>query len=58
MTILQLQGQASGLPIPTQLLSALPYLTTIAVLVYISRDRRSLTLNFPKSLGKTFRGDN
>ena len=57
MTILQLQGQASGLPIPTQLLSALPYLTTIAVLVYISRDRRSLTLNFPKSLGKTFRGE-
>ena len=57
MTILQLQGQASGLPIPTQLLSALPYLTTIAVLVYISRDRRSLTLDFPKSLGKTFRGE-
>ena len=57
MTILQLQVQALGFPVPTELLSSLPYLTTIAVLVYISRDRRSLTLNFPKSLGKTFRGE-
>ena len=57
MTIIQLQGQARGLPVPSELLSALPYLTTIVVLVIISRNRRLLALNFPKSLGKSFRAE-
>ncbi|PHR86310.1 MAG: ABC transporter permease [Blastopirellula sp.] len=55
MTILQLQGQAIGLKIPTEFLSALPYLATIVVLVLISRNRQAMTLDFPVSLAKPFR---
>jgi simple sugar transport system permease protein len=55
MTILQLQGQALGLAVPSELLSSLPYLATIAVLVIISRNRKLLALNFPVSLAKPFR---
>ncbi len=55
MTILQLQGQAIGLSVPSEFLSALPYLATIAVLVLISRNRQAMTLDFPVSLGKPFR---
>jgi simple sugar transport system permease protein len=55
MTILQLQGQALGLAVPSELLSALPYLATIVVLVLISRNRQILALHFPASLAKPFR---
>jgi ABC-type uncharacterized transport system permease subunit len=55
MTILQLQGQALGLEVPSELLSALPYLATIVVLVLISRNRQMLALHFPASLAKPFR---
>lgn len=55
MTILQLQGQALGLALPSELLSALPYLATIVVLVLISRNRQMLALHFPASLAKPFR---
>lgn len=55
MTILQLQGQAIGLSVPSELLSALPYLATIVVLVLISRNRRAMALDFPASLAKPFR---
>jgi general nucleoside transport system permease protein len=55
MTILQLQGQAFGLRVPSELLSAVPYLATIVVLVIISRNRQLLMLNFPASLAKPFR---
>jgi simple sugar transport system permease protein len=55
MTILQLQGQALGLDVPSELLSALPYLATIVVLVIISRNRQMLALHFPASLAKPFR---
>lgn len=55
MTILQLQGQALGLAVPSELLSALPYLATIVVLVLISRNRQMLALHFPASLAKPFR---
>lgn len=55
MTILQLQGQALGLAVPSELLSALPYLATIVVLVLISRNRQLLMLNFPASLARPFR---
>lgn len=39
-----------------QFLAAVPYLATIVVLVFISRNRRSLFLSFPASLGKPFIG--
>ncbi|MFD2739598.1 ABC transporter permease [Sulfitobacter aestuarii] len=55
MTILQLQGQAIGLTLPSELLSALPYLATIVVLVLISRNREAMALDFPVSLAKPFR---
>lgn len=55
MTILQLQGQALGIAIPSEVLSSLPYVATIVVLVIISRNRQMMALNFPASLGKPFR---
>jgi simple sugar transport system permease protein len=55
MTILQLQGQALGIAVPSELLSALPYLATIVVLVIISQNRQMLALHFPASLAKSFR---
>ncbi len=54
VTIGQLHAQAIGVPIPSQLLTALPYLATIVVLVLISRNRRLTLLNTPASLGKPF----
>ena len=44
-----------GLGIPSQLLSSLPYWATIVVLVAISRNRNTIRLNSPVSLGKPFR---
>ena len=46
--------QGTGLAIPSQLLAALPYLATIAVLVVISRDRARIRLNAPACLGRPF----
>ena len=54
VTIAQLHAQSAGLAVPSQLLSMLPYLATIAVLVVISRDRATMRINTPASLGKTF----
>lgn len=55
ITIVQLHLQSSGiLPIPSQILSMLPYLATIVVLVLISRDETRIRLNAPASLGKMF----
>jgi ABC-type uncharacterized transport system permease subunit len=54
VTILQLHAQGFGVAIPSQFLSALPYIATIVVLVLISRDRKLLLLNLPASLGKPF----
>lgn len=54
VTILQLHAQALGLAVPSQLLSALPYLATIVVLVVISRDEQKIRINAPASLGKPF----
>lgn len=42
------------LVVPSQLVSALPYLATIAVLVVISRDRAKIRLNAPACLGRPF----
>lgn len=54
VTIGQLHAQALGLGIPSQLLSALPYIATIVVLVLISHNRRMTLINTPASLGKAF----
>ncbi|WP_424992380.1 ABC transporter permease [Oceaniradius stylonematis] len=54
VTIAQFHAQAQGVAIPSQLLSALPYLATIVVLVLISSNRRMTMGNTPASLGKPF----
>lgn len=54
VTMLQFSMQAAGVQIPSQLLSMLPYLATIAVLVLISRNPAWIRANMPASLGKPF----
>ena len=54
VSIGQLHVQAIGWAVPTQLLSAMPYLATIAVLVIISTNRRWTLLNTPACLGQPF----
>jgi len=40
--------------VPSQFLSMLPYLTTVIVLVLISRNRTVLRVNTPACLGQAF----
>lgn len=54
VSILQLHAQAFGIGVPSQFLSTLPYLTTILVLVLISRNRALLRVNTPACLGQPF----
>ena len=54
ISILQLYLQGIGVGIPSQFLSALPYLTTVVVLVIISRNRVLLRVNTPACLGQAF----
>ncbi len=56
ITIMQLVGQARGWEMPSQFLSMLPYLATIAVLVLISRDRNFALKRAPANLGRIFVG--
>ncbi len=54
VSILQLHTQALGFGIPSQLMSALPYLATVLVLVLISRTRGTAGSAAPASLGLVF----
>jgi simple sugar transport system permease protein len=54
VTILQLHAQAMGLPIPSQFMSALPYLATVVVLIAISRRQGIKGSAAPASLGLVF----
>ena len=54
VTIAQLHVQGFGVPIPSQFLSALPYLATVIVLVIMSRDAAKIRLNAPACIGKAF----
>ena len=54
ITILQLHSQGFGVDIAPQILSMLPYIATIIVLVFISRDKIKAKLNAPACLGQTF----
>jgi ABC-type uncharacterized transport system permease subunit len=53
VTILQLHAQGAGFGIPSQLMSALPYLATVIVLVLISRARTGGS-TAPAALGTVF----
>ncbi|MGB2344856.1 MAG: ABC transporter permease, partial [Candidatus Puniceispirillaceae bacterium] len=54
ITIMQLAGQARGWTVPSQMLSMMPYITTIIVLVVIARNRNFSLVNFPACLGKIY----
>ena len=54
ISYLALYLQGIGVGLPSQLLSSLPYLTTILVLVIISRNRVLLRVNTPACLGQGF----
>jgi general nucleoside transport system permease protein len=53
VTILQLHAQGLGLGIPSQFMTALPYLATVVVLVLISRARAGGS-TAPAALGTVF----
>ncbi len=54
VTMLQFHLQGQGVQIASQWLSMLPYLSTIVVLVLISRNPVWIRANMPASLGKPF----
>jgi ABC-type uncharacterized transport system permease subunit len=57
VTLLQLHAQGLGISVPSELLSMLPYVATIVVLVVICRDPKTILLNRPASLGRSFHSD-
>lgn len=57
VSLMELFIQGLGFSIPSQFMSALPYLITIIILAVISRDSRLITLNHPASLGQPYRRD-
>jgi simple sugar transport system permease protein len=57
ITQMFVQGSGLRLALPSQFLSAFPYLATILVLVLISRNRGTIRLNSPASLGQPFLPD-
>ncbi|MBA3771824.1 MAG: ABC transporter permease [Ramlibacter sp.] len=54
VTMLQFHLQGMGVEVPSQFLTMLPYLATIAVLAMISRNPAWIRINMPASLGKPF----
>lgn len=54
VTMLQFHLQGDGVDLPSQFLSMLPYIATIAVLVLISRNPTWIRVNMPTSIGKPF----
>ena len=57
VTVMQLYAQGFGVDVPSEILSMLPYVATIVVLVVICRNPRTILLNQPASLGKSFHPD-
>ncbi len=54
VTMLQFHLQGVGVSVPPQFLTMLPYLSTIVVLVLISRNPLWIRVNMPTSIGKPF----
>jgi simple sugar transport system permease protein len=54
VTMLQFHLQGAGVEVPSEALSALPYVATIVVLALISRNPTWIRVNMPASLGKAF----
>ena len=58
VTMLQFHLQGTGVEIPSQFLTMLPYLATIVVLALISRNPLWIRINMPASMGKSFHPGN
>ena len=58
VTMLQFHLQGTGVEIPSQFLTMLPYLATIVVLALISRNPQWIRINMPASMGKSFHPGN
>lgn len=54
VTMLQFHLQGTGVDVPSEFLTMLPYLATIVVLALISRNPAWIRINMPASLGKPF----
>jgi len=54
VTMLQFHLQGTGVEVPSQFLTMLPYLATVVVLALISRNPAWIRVNMPASLGKPF----
>ena len=54
VTMLQFHLQGAGVEVPSEALSALPYVATIVVLALISRNPSWIRVNMPASLGRPF----
>ncbi len=54
VTMLQFHLQGAGVEVPSEALSALPYVATIVVLALISRNPTWIRVNMPASLGRPF----
>jgi general nucleoside transport system permease protein len=54
VTMLQFHLQGTGVEVPSQFLTMLPYVATIVVLALISRNPTWIRVNMPASLGKPF----
>jgi simple sugar transport system permease protein len=54
VTMLQFHLQGSGVNVPSQFLTMLPYVATIVVLALISRNPQWIRVNMPASIGKPF----
>ncbi len=54
VTMLQFHLQGTGVELPSQFLTMLPYLATIVVLALISRNPQWIRINMPASMGKSF----
>jgi simple sugar transport system permease protein len=57
VTVSQLYAQGFGIAVPSEFLSMLPYAATVLVLVLICRDPKTILLNQPASLGRSFHPD-
>jgi general nucleoside transport system permease protein len=57
VSVVQLHAQGLGVHVPSEFLSMLPYIATIVVLVFICRDPRTIMLNQPAALGRSFHPD-
>lgn len=54
VTMLQFHLQGMGIEVPSQLLTAMPYLATVVVLALISRNPAWIRVNMPASLGRPY----